>query len=49
MRLGDACDGLEGVLRFVHTQPNTVLLKESGLYCFEETREFFEDMFDVDL
>ena len=34
MRLGDACVDLEGVDRFVHTQPNTVLLKEPGLYCF---------------
>ena len=34
IRLGDACVDLEGVDRFVHTQPNTVLLKEPGLYCF---------------
>ena len=34
MRLGDACVDLEGVLRSEYTQPNTVLLKEPGLYCF---------------
>ena len=34
MRLGDTCDSLEGVDESVHTQPNTVLLKEPGLYCF---------------
>ena len=34
MRLGDACVDFEGVLGSKYTQPNTVLLKEAGLYCF---------------
>ena len=34
IRLGDTCDSLEGVDESVHTQPNTVLLKEAGLHCF---------------
>ena len=34
MRLGDALPDMEGVDKCVHTQPNTVLLKEAGLYCF---------------
>jgi len=34
MRLGDALDELEGVLRFKYPHPDTVLLKEPGLYCF---------------
>ena len=34
VRLGNACVDLKGVDKFVHTQPNTILLKEPGLYCF---------------
>ena len=34
LRLGDALSKLEGVLESEYTQPNTVLLKEPGLYCF---------------
>ena len=34
MRVGDACVDLEGVLRSEYTKPNTVLVKEPGLYCF---------------
>ena len=33
-RLGDAQVDLEGVDNSVHTQPNTLSLKEPGLYCF---------------
>ena len=35
IRLGDVQVGLkEGVDNYIHTQPNTMLLKEPGLYCF---------------
>ncbi|WP_143213053.1 BRO family protein, partial [Acinetobacter baumannii] len=34
VRVSDACVDLEGVLKSEYTQPNTILLKESGLYCF---------------
>ena len=34
IRFGDAQFDLEGVYNFVHSQPNTILLKEPGLYCF---------------
>ena len=34
MRLGDVKIDLQGVLRSEFTQPNTVLLKEPGVYCF---------------
>ena len=34
MRLGDAEIDLKDVENIIHTQPNTVLLKEPGLYCF---------------
>ena len=34
IRFGDAQVRLEGVDNLVHTQPNTILLKESGFYCF---------------
>ena len=34
IRFGDAQFDLEGVDNFVHTQPNTILLKEPGYYCF---------------
>ena len=34
MWLGDVKIDLQGVLKSVHTQPNTVLLKEAGVYCF---------------
>ena len=34
MRLGDAEIDMEGVDNLVLTQPNTILLKEPGLYCF---------------
>ena len=34
IRFGNAQVDLEGVDRSVHTQPNTILLKEPELYCF---------------
>ena len=34
IQLGDAQVDLDGVNNSVHTQPNTLLLKEPGLYCF---------------
>ena len=34
IRFGDAQVDLEGVNNSVHTQPNTLLLKEPGLYSF---------------
>ena len=34
MRLGDVKIDLQGVLKSKYTQPNTVLLKEPGVYCF---------------
>ena len=34
IRLGDAQVGLQGVDNSVLTQPNTLLLKKTGLYCF---------------
>ena len=34
IRFGDAQVDLEGVENSVHTQPNTILIKEPGLYCF---------------
>ena len=34
IRFDDSQDDLEGVDNCVHTQPNTLLLKEPGLYCF---------------
>ena len=34
IRFGDALVDLEGVENSVHTQPNTMLLKEPALYCF---------------
>ena len=32
--LGDVKIDFQGVLKSEYTQPNTVLLKESGVYCF---------------
>ena len=34
IRFGDAQVDLEGVENSIHTQPNTMLLKEPGIYCF---------------
>ena len=34
MRLGDVNIDLQGILKSEYTQPNTVLLKEPGVYCF---------------
>ena len=34
IRYGDAQVDLEGVDNSVHTLPNTLLMKEPGLYCF---------------
>ena len=34
IRFGDALVDLEGVDNSLHTQPNTMLLKEPALYCF---------------
>ena len=34
IRFGDAQVDLEGVEISIHTQPNTMLLKEPGIYCF---------------
>ena len=34
MRLGDVEIDLQGVLKSEYTHPNTVLLKEPGVYCF---------------
>ena len=34
MRLGDVKTDLQGVLKSEYTQPNIVLLKQTGVYCF---------------
>ena len=34
MRLGDVKIDLQGIPKSEYTQPNTVLVKEPGVYCF---------------